>query len=102
MIAKQFLITGCSGLSLALLMSLIFRLQLGFPKRIWLDKALARQMDYRQRCRCRFIGARVLLCTGDDARHDPGLFVLTAGSAVLFPTCFIPLQVGAGTWRHHF
>ena len=91
MIAKQFLITGiCMG-TLAMLISVLFRIQLGWPELnlSWLEAVIGKW--------------------GKDGKLDPNFylamvtmhgtlmvfFVLTAGLSGTFSNLLIPLQVGA-------
>ncbi len=91
MISKQFLVTAIFMAVLAMLMSLIFRLQLGFPdhKFPFMEHAIGHW--------------------GKDGKLDPGFylalvtihgtimvfFVLTGGLSGTFSNLLIPLQVGA-------
>jgi len=96
MIAKQFLITGIVWAVIAALMSLIFRLQLGFPdgNMAWLKMVLGKWI---------VIGDNGVGALAPDfyyalvTLHGTILvfFVLTAGLSGTFSNLLIPLQIGA-------
>lgn len=96
MIAKQFLITGMIWALIGSLMSLVFRLQLGFPEEsmAWIKPVL---------------GKWIVINSSGFGTLDPDFyyalvtmhgtilvfFVLTAGLSGTFSNLLIPLQVGA-------
>ena len=91
MIAKQFLITGMVWAVLGGLMSVLFRLQLGYPESTfpWLEDILGKWAE----------GGKI---TPDAyyalvTTHGTVLvfFVLTAGLSGTFANFLIPLQIGA-------
>lgn len=91
MIAKQFLITGMVWAVLGGLMSVLFRLQLGYPDATfpWLESVLGK---WAQGGRISDEAYYALVTT-----HGTVLvfFVLTAGLSGTFANFLIPLQVGA-------
>ncbi|HVX51438.1 MAG TPA: cbb3-type cytochrome c oxidase subunit I [Chitinophagaceae bacterium] len=92
MIAKQFLITGMVWAIIGGLMSVLFRLELGYPdtKFMWLQDILGK--FWVQDGRITAPGYYALVTT-----HGTVLvfFVLTAGLSGTFANFLIPLQVGA-------
>ena len=95
MIAKQFLITGMFWAIMGSLMSLVFRLQLGFPEEsiLWLKPFLGKWIVVNNGVGSlapEFYYALVTM-------HGTILvfFVLTAGLSGTFINLLIPLQVGA-------
>src|SRR5690349_18943092 len=92
MIAKQFLITGMFWAVLGGLMSVIFRLQLGYPDESypWLQDLLGKWWFENGRLTAQAYYALV-------TTHGTVLvfFVLTAGLSGTFANLLIPLQVGA-------
>ena len=96
MIAKQFLITGMFWAVIGALMSLVFRLQLGYPEEslAWLKPILGQWIVVDQEgigtLDPQFYYALVTM-------HGTILvfFVLTAGLSGTFSNLLIPLQVGA-------
>jgi cytochrome c oxidase subunit 1 len=96
MIAKQFLITGMFWAVVGALMSLVFRLQLGFPEEslAWLKPVLGKWIE---------ISADGTGTLSQDfyyalvTMHGTILvfFVLTAGLSGTFSNLLIPLQLGA-------
>lgn len=95
MIAKQFLITGMFWAIMGSLMSLVFRLQLGFPQEslTWLKPFLGKWIVVQNGVGSlspEFYYALVTI-------HGTVLvfFVLTAGLSGTFSNLLIPLQVGA-------
>jgi cytochrome c oxidase subunit I len=95
MIAKQFLITGIFWALIGSLMSLVFRLQLGFPEEslLWLKPFLGKWIVVNQGIGTlapEFYYALVTM-------HGTILvfFVLTAGLSGTFSNLLIPLQIGA-------
>lgn len=96
MIAKQFLITGMFWAFIGGMMSLIFRLQLGFPEEslTWLKPLLGKWIEVNEAgigtLSQDFYYALVTM-------HGTILvfFVLTAGLSGTFANFLIPLQVGA-------
>lgn len=96
MIAKQFLITGMAWAVIGALMSLVFRLQLGFPESdmAWLRPFLGRWIVVNDAgigsLSTEFYYALVTM-------HGTILvfFVLTAGLSGTFSNLLIPLQIGA-------
>jgi len=95
-IAKQFLITGMFWAVIGALMSLVFRLQLGFPEEsmAWLKPILGGWIEVNAdgmgRLDPQFYYALVTM-------HGTIIvfFVLTAGLSGTFSNLLIPLQVGA-------
>lgn len=96
MIAKQFLITGMMWAIIGGLMSLVFRLQLGFPEEsiAWLKPVLGKWISVN--------GDGVGKLTADFyyalvTMHGTILvfFVLTAGLSGTFSNLLIPLMIGA-------
>ena len=96
MIAKQFLITGMMWAIIGALMSLVFRLQLGFPEEsiAWLKPVLGKWISVD--------GEGVGKLTQDFyyalvTMHGTILvfFVLTAGLSGTFSNLLIPLMIGA-------
>jgi len=95
MIAKQFLITGMFWAIVGGLMSLVFRLQLGFPEEnmAWLKPVLGKWITVSEGVGSlapEFYYALVTM-------HGTVLvfFVLTAGLSGTFSNLLIPLQIGA-------
>ncbi len=96
MIAKQFLITGMFWAIVGALMSLVFRLQLGFPEEsmAWLKPVLGKWITVNDAgmgsLAPEFYYALVTM-------HGTILvfFVLTAGLSGTFANLLIPLQIGA-------
>lgn len=96
MIAKQFLITGMFWAVVGALMSLVFRLQLGFPEEslAWLKPILGKWIEVNDAgvgtLSSEFYYALVTM-------HGTILvfFVLTAGLSGTFSNLLIPLQIGA-------
>jgi len=96
MIAKQFLITGMFWAIVGALMSLVFRLQLGFPEEsmAWLKPVLGKWITINDAgmgaLAPEFYYALVTM-------HGTILvfFVLTAGLSGTFANLLIPLQIGA-------
>lgn len=96
MIAKQFLITGMAWAVIGALMSLVFRLQLGFPESdmAWLRPILGQWIVVNDAgvgtLSTEFYYALVTM-------HGTILvfFVLTAGLSGTFSNLLIPLQIGA-------
>ncbi|MBE2207594.1 MAG: cbb3-type cytochrome c oxidase subunit I [Saprospiraceae bacterium] len=95
MIAKQFLITGMFWAVVGSLMSLVFRLQLGFPEEslLWLKPFLGKWIVVNNGVGSlapEFYYALVTM-------HGTILvfFVLTAGLSGTFSNLLIPLQIGA-------
>ncbi|MFT5015917.1 MAG: cytochrome c oxidase subunit 1 [Neolewinella sp.] len=96
MIAKQFLITGMMWAIIGGLMSLVFRMQLGFPEEslAWLKPVLGKWItvsaDGIGKLQADFYYALVTM-------HGTILvfFVLTAGLSGTFSNLLIPLMVGA-------
>ncbi len=96
MIAKQFLITGMFWAVVGALMSLVFRLQLGFPEEslAWLKPVLGKWIE---------VNAEGVGTLSQDfyyalvTMHGTILvfFVLTAGLSGTFSNLLIPLQIGA-------
>src|SRR5210317_722900 len=91
-IAKQFLITGIFWAVLGGLMSLVFRLQLGFPDMNlgWLQPILGGWITTTGQLDTNFYLALVTM-------HGTIMvfFVLTAGLSGTFSNFLIPLQIGA-------
>jgi cytochrome c oxidase subunit 1 len=96
MIAKQFLITGMFWAIIGGLMSLVFRMQLGFPEEslAWLKPVLGKWIEVNE--------AGIGTLTQDFyyalvTMHGTILvfFVLTAGLSGTFSNLLIPLMVGA-------
>ena len=96
MIAKQFLITGMFWAVIGALMSLVFRLQLGFPEAdmAWLKPVLGKWITVNAEgigaLSNQFYYALVTM-------HGTIIvfFVLTAGLSGTFSNLLIPLQIGA-------
>lgn len=96
MIAKQFLVTGIIWAIIGAAMSIIFRLQLGFPEEsmAWLKPILGKWITIEEtgmgRLAPEFYYALVTM-------HGTILvfFVLTAGLSGTFSNLLIPLQIGA-------
>lgn len=91
-IAKQYLITGILWAVIGIGMSIIFRLQLGFPKMSmgWLKPILGEWINESNQLDPNFYLALVTM-------HGTIMvfFVLTAGLSGTFSNFLIPLQVGA-------
>ncbi|MGB3545351.1 MAG: cbb3-type cytochrome c oxidase subunit I [Saprospiraceae bacterium] len=95
MIAKQFLITGMMWAIIGAMMSLVFRMQLGFPEEslAWLEPVLGKWIQVNDgvgKLSQDFYYALVTM-------HGTILvfFVLTAGLSGTFSNLLIPLMVGA-------
>lgn len=96
MIAKQFLITGMMWAIIGAAMSIVFRLQLGFPEEslAWLQPLLGKWINVNEAgigtLDPQFYYALVTM-------HGTILvfFVLTAGLSGTFSNLLIPLQIGA-------
>ncbi|BDD10457.1 cytochrome-c oxidase [Fulvitalea axinellae] len=92
MIAKQFLITGMFWALLGGLLSLVFRIQLGFPEAdlTWLKPVLGKWINETGKIDPEFFLAAVTM-------HGTIMvfFVLTAGLSGTFSNLLIPLQIGA-------
>jgi cytochrome c oxidase subunit 1 len=92
MIAKQFLITGMIWAILGALMSVLFRLQLGYPDSTfpWLEEILGSKWAKGGHIQPEFYYALVTM-------HGTVLvfFVLTGGLSGTFANFLIPLQIGA-------
>ncbi|MCG8475892.1 MAG: cbb3-type cytochrome c oxidase subunit I [Cytophagales bacterium] len=92
MIAKQFLITGIFWAVIGGALSLIFRLQLGFPEMdlAWLQPVLGKWITAQGKLDPEFYLALVTM-------HGTIMvfFVLTAGLSGTFSNLLIPLQIGA-------
>ncbi|HEV7346731.1 cytochrome c oxidase subunit I [Telluribacter sp.] len=91
-IAKQYLITGIMWAFIGIAMSVIFRLQLGFPgiDISWLRPVLGQWIDETGKLDPNFYLALVTM-------HGTIMvfFVLTAGLSGTFSNFLIPLQIGA-------
>ncbi|MFN8353304.1 MAG: cbb3-type cytochrome c oxidase subunit I [Spirosomataceae bacterium] len=91
-IAKQYLITGIAWAVLGGLLSLLFRLQLGFPNMSleWLRPVLGGWLDESGKLQQEFYLALVTM-------HGTIMvfFVLTAGLSGTFSNLLIPFQIGA-------
>lgn len=92
MIGKQFLVTGIFWAIIGGLLSIIFRLQLGFPdmELFWLKPLLGGWIDEAGKLDPNFYLALVTM-------HGTIMvfFVLTAGLSGTFSNFLIPLQIGA-------
>jgi cytochrome c oxidase subunit 1 len=92
MIAKQFLVTGLLWAFLGGMLSLVFRLQLGFPDANleWLRPILGKWITEAGKLDTNFYLAAVTM-------HGTIMvfFVLTAGLSGTFSNFLIPLQIGA-------
>ena len=95
MIAKQFLITGMFWGIMGALMSLVFRMQLGFPEEslLWLKPVLGKWITVSKGIGTLHPDFYYALVT----IHGTVIvfFVLTAGLSGTFSNLLIPLQVGA-------
>jgi len=91
MIAKQFLITGMFWAVLGGLMSVLFRLQLGYPDSSfpWLEDVIGKWGKGGQ------ISAEAYYALVTTHGTVLVFFVLTAGLSGTFANLLIPLQVGA-------
>jgi cytochrome c oxidase subunit I len=91
-IAKQYLITGIFWAILGIAMSVVFRIQLGFPNAdlTWLKPVLGQWIDEAGKLDPSFYLALVTM-------HGTIMvfFVLTAGLSGTFSNFLIPLQIGA-------
>ncbi|TDB63669.1 cytochrome c oxidase subunit I [Arundinibacter roseus] len=91
-IAKQYLITGIFWAMIGIAMSVVFRLQLGFPQAdiSWLRPVLGQWIDEAGKLDPNFYLALVTM-------HGTIMvfFVLTAGLSGTFSNFLIPLQIGA-------
>lgn len=92
MIAKQYLITGIFWAVIGIAMSVIFRIQIGFPGAdfTWLKPVLGEWIDNTGKLNPEFFLALVTM-------HGTIMvfFVLTAGLSGTFSNFLIPLQIGA-------
>ncbi len=92
MIAKQYLITGIIWAFIGGMLSILFRLQLGFPKEslLWLKPLLGNWISSTGKLDPEFYLALVTM-------HGTIMvfFVLTAGLSGTFSNLLIPLQIGA-------
>src|SRR5258708_25914527 len=99
LIAKQFLITGMIWAVLGGLMSVLFRLQLGYPdaKFAFLEDILGSKWARGGQIQPEFYYALVTM-------HGTGLvfFVLTGGFSGTFANFLIPLQIGASDMASPF
>ena len=95
MIAKQFLITGMFWGIMGALMSLVFRMQLGFPEEsmLWLKPVLGKWITVSKGIGTLHPDFYYALVT----IHGTVIvfFVLTAGLSGTFSNLLIPLQIGA-------
>ncbi len=92
MIAKQYLVTGIVWAVIGIAMSVIFRIQIGFPDAdmSWLKPVLGKWIDASGKLDPSFFLALVTM-------HGTIMvfFVLTAGLSGTFSNFLIPLQIGA-------
>jgi cytochrome c oxidase subunit 1 len=92
-IAKQFLITGMAWALIGGVLSVLFRLQLGFPDAdlSWLKPILGGWLTPEGK-----IDPEFYLALGNDARNHHGvLSCLLPGLSGTFSNFLIPLQIGA-------
>ena len=99
-IAKQFLITGIIWAIIGGALSVLFRIQLGYPDAdlTWMKPLLGKWLDETGHILPEFYNALITM-------HGTILvfFVLTAGLSGTFSNLLIPLQLGArdnGEWIH--
>jgi cytochrome c oxidase subunit 1 len=97
MIAKQFLITGMFWAIIGALMSLVFRLQLGFPddSLAWLKPVLGKWIQLNAETGIGTLAPEFYYALVTMHGTIIVFFVLTAGLSGTFSNLLIPLQVGA-------
>ncbi|MDP4710429.1 MAG: cbb3-type cytochrome c oxidase subunit I [Saprospiraceae bacterium] len=97
MIAKQFLITGMFWAIIGALMSLVFRLQLGFPddSLAWLKPVLGKWIQLNAETGMGTLAPEFYYALVTMHGTIIVFFVLTAGLSGTFSNLLIPLQVGA-------
>ena len=97
MIAKQFLITGMFWAIIGALMSLVFRLQLGFPddSLAWLKPVLGKWIQVNAETGMGTLAPEFYYALVTMHGTIIVFFVLTAGLSGTFSNLLIPLQVGA-------
>ncbi len=97
MIAKQFLITGMFWAVIGGLMSLVFRLQLGFPAEnyTWLKAVLGKWIEVNPETGVGSLAPEFYYALVTMHGTILVFFVLTAGLSGTFSNLLIPLQVGA-------
>jgi cytochrome c oxidase subunit 1 len=97
MIAKQFLITGMFWAIIGALMSLVFRLQLGFPddSLAWLRPVLGKWIQVNAETGMGTLAPEFYYALVTMHGTIIVFFVLTAGLSGTFSNLLIPLQVGA-------
>jgi cytochrome c oxidase subunit 1 len=97
MIAKQFLITGMFWAVIGGLMSLVFRLQLGFPAEdyTWLKTVLGKWIEVNPETGIGSLAPEFYYALVTMHGTILVFFVLTAGLSGTFSNLLIPLQVGA-------
>lgn len=97
MIAKQFLITGMFWGVIGGLMSLVFRLQLGFPEEsmAWLKPVLGRWIEINAETGMGALSPDFYYALVTMHGTILVFFVLTAGLSGTFSNLLIPLQLGA-------
>ncbi len=97
MIAKQFLITGMFWAIIGALMSLVFRLQLGFPddSLAWLKPVLGKWIQVNAETGIGTLAPEFYYALVTMHGTIIVFFVLTAGLSGTFSNLLIPLQVGA-------
>ncbi len=96
-IAKQFLITGMFWAIIGALMSLVFRLQLGFPddSLAWLKPVLGKWIQLNSETGIGTLAPEFYYALVTMHGTIIVFFVLTAGLSGTFSNLLIPLQVGA-------
>ncbi len=97
MIAKQFLITGMIWALIGAMMSLVFRLQLGFPQEslAWLKPVLGKWIVVNPETGMGSLSQDFYYALVTMHGTILVFFVLTAGLSGTFSNLLIPLQVGA-------
>ncbi len=97
MIAKQFLITGMIWAVIGAAMSVIFRLQLGFPEEslAWLKPLLGKWIEVNPETGVGTLSQEFYYALVTMHGTIIVFFVLTAGLSGTFSNLLIPLQVGA-------
>lgn len=97
MIAKQFLITGMFWAIIGALMSIVFRLQLGFPEDslAWLKPVLGKWIQVNAETGIGTLAPEFYYALVTMHGTIIVFFVLTAGLSGTFSNLLIPLQVGA-------
>jgi hypothetical protein len=91
MIAKQFLITGITMAVIAMILSILFRIQLAYP-----DKAFPFNWKLiRSFCTKRSYRSQLLPVVGNHTRYHHGILCVNSRLKRYFSNLLIPLQIGA-------